>query len=303
MLNSTLLLGIFLLSIHPQTSITPGYLNPVTLSAIPDRPDNAFSGSRFSESTATFCSRKRQEFAIHELCRGNIPDFLRTFIPITLSYTPDDWPKPITAVIWVTPDYLSIGYDNDFLRIPLSYPAAVTVASKFGCILPTRKIVDAIYRQSALHYTPQPMKPGPLMRSNAYFLEHQSRIEKQRGGRPLGILCAGHKKDVVLTNRLREKPGRVAIYGWHKPNGEPIQGLSTVHGARYADYSHGVRLVNRWVLIDGEYRSIFDLLNNPRLAPLFTYEGVINNARGLMSHRTFKTNDAEPSGRGAYRIP
>ncbi len=64
---------------------------------------------------------------------------------------------------------------------------------------------------------------------------------------------AGHKKDVVITNRLTREQGRIAIYGWHQPTGIPIQPLSTVHGAGYADYSHGIRLVSDVVLIDGKH--------------------------------------------------
>jgi hypothetical protein len=58
-----------------------------------------------------------------------------------------------------------------------------------------------------------------------------------------GVLLAGHKKDLVLTRKLATRPNRVAIYGWHQLSGEPIQPVSTVHVAEYADYSHGVRLI------------------------------------------------------------
>ena len=51
------------------------------------------------------------------------------------------------------------------------------------------------------------------------------------------MLTAGPRKDLVLTSRLWLDPGKVAIYGWHRARGAPIQPLSTVHGAGYADYS------------------------------------------------------------------
>ena len=99
---------------------------------------------------------------------------------------------------------------------------------------------------------------------------------------PLGPLIAGHKKDVVLTNRLNQKKGRVAIYGWHRGMLRPIQPLSTVHRASYADYSHGVRLVSEVVLINGRPRSIYDVLEDPELAPVLTCEGVINGLTDIM---------------------
>ena len=81
-------------------------------------------------------------------------------------------------------------------------------------------------------------------------------IDQQSQARdfPLGALVSGHKKDVVLTNRLITHPGQIAIYGWHRGIGEPIQPLSTVHGAGYADYSHGIRLVSQMAMIDGKLR-------------------------------------------------
>jgi hypothetical protein len=89
----------------------------------------------------------------------------------------------------------------------------------------------------------------------------------------------------VLTNLLRSKPGRIAIYGWHRQKGDPIQPLSIVHGAWYADYSHGIRLVSDQVWINGEFLSIFDVLSDPVLAPLLTYEGIIPDPRSLLSLR------------------
>ncbi|RMF92749.1 MAG: hypothetical protein D6736_02855, partial [Nitrospinota bacterium] len=82
--------------------------------------------------------------------------FLRRLTPVHLSYTPPGR-KPLQATIWVMPDYLAIGSDADFLRIPLSYPAAITIANTFGFVLPTCKMVDAIYRQAAVHLRPQPL--------------------------------------------------------------------------------------------------------------------------------------------------
>ncbi|OGF67418.1 MAG: hypothetical protein A2Y62_15785 [Candidatus Fischerbacteria bacterium RBG_13_37_8] len=263
---------------------------PATFNVIPPSPKDAIGGSQFARMTTNMTSAQRQEAALQELRRGNIPKFMRTFLPVVLTYVPDSTGETITAVIWVSPDYLSIGSDNDFLRIPLSYPSAVTIASELGCVLPTRKIVDAIYQQSFFHYIPQPLPPGPEMCSNNYFLRHQRKIEQQSMKGSLGKLVSGHKKDLVLTNRLWAKPGRVAIYGWHKMNEEPIQPLSTVHCASYADYSHGVRLVYQIALINGHYHSIYDVLEDSTLAPVLTYEGTIFNSRDLMTFPSLKQN-------------
>ena len=253
------------------------------LQDIPDRLPTAITGSQFALQTTGMTGRERQKAALEELLAGNVPSFLRRLKPVRLSWRMSDG-RAIDAIIWVTPDYLAIGSDEDFLRIPLSYPSAVQAAKAFGCILPTRKMVDAVYEQSACHLQPDPMPPGPMMRSSEYYLKHQQMIQarEEEAGCVLGDLVSGHKKDVILSNRLNRKPGRVAIYGWHRPNGIPIQPLSTVHGERYADYSHGIRLVHEVVWINDEPRSILAVLQDSRTAPVLTYEGRIKRLLGLL---------------------
>ena len=64
--------------------------------------------------------------------------------------------------------------------------------------------------------------------------------------------------------------------------GDPIQPLSTVHGALYVDYSHGVRLVSTTVVVDGRPRSIYDALQDSHVAPVLSREGVTRDFWGLM---------------------
>ena len=118
----------------------------------------------------------------------------------------------------------------------------------FGFVLPTPKMVDDIWRESISKIIPQPLtqsREDPLT-----FLTHNRMIEDQIVGQYLGELRAGDKKDVVITNRLNEKPNRVAIYGWHFPSGEPIQPLTTVHVDWYVDYSHGIRPIAKTIKVD-----------------------------------------------------
>jgi hypothetical protein len=181
----------------------------------------------------------------------------------------------------------------------MALSAAIDIAGRFGFILPTKKMVDAIFEQSAFHLTPQPMPAGPEMRSTAYYLAHNRRIKEQRLALscPLDALVSGQKKDLVLTNRLAHRPGKVAIYGWHRPSGIPIQPLSTVHRAGYADYSHGVRLVSETILLDGKPCSIYDVLQDPRFARILTDEGAIQEVRPfrlLTLQRTARLAESSP---------
>ena len=261
-------------------SVTTGP-RTLRLTTIPPRPADGITGSQFAKPTDGWPDAARQRAALTELERGNVPRALTELWPIELRYQPPAG-DAITATIWVTPDYVAIGPDEDFLYMPLGWPAATDVAERFGCVLPTPKMVDAIYRQAPVHLEPRPLPAGPQMRSSGYALRHQQLIDVQRAGVPPSVLISGHKKDVVLTNRLFDLPDRVAIYGWHRLDGRPIQPLSTVHGVRYADYSHGVRLVWNQVWIDGVPHSIYDVLADPALAPLLSDEGAIRDPHGLM---------------------
>jgi hypothetical protein len=156
-------------------------------------------------------------------------------------------------------------------------------------------MVDAIYNQSAYHFAPAPMPAGPQMTSTQYFRTHNATIERESKARgiPVGALVSGHKKDVVLTNRLATMEGRIAIYGWHRSAGAPIQPLSTVHGACYEDYSHGIRLVSRTALIDGVPTPIEDILRDAVLAKALSDEGSIGRVLGMFNPSAQASGNAD----------
>ena len=277
---------------------------PASLVAkIPPRPRSARSGREFVDSVRGMGPAEREQAILEELLSGNIPPFLRHLKPIELSGSAAAGERPTRARVWVMPDYLAIGSDDDFVRFPASFDTAAAVAREFGFVLPTAAIVDAIYRQAELRLSPQPMTPGPAMTSTTYFQVHDEKIGAQLRGQPLDELKAGHKKDYVLTNRLTRARSQEAIYGWHRAVGAPIQPLSLVHGARYADYSHGIRLVSETVFVDGAARSFYDLLEEPRPARLLSHEGVIPNARSLMERdrSSFQASTSPESVRSSAR--
>jgi len=260
--------------LHAKKSTTTQV--PDMMRSIPPRSPQALTGSQFAESVLNTDRKQRERAILGQLLQGNLPGFLRRLVPVKLSYGRAGG-KSLTATIFVMPEYLAIGSDSDFLRIPMNLHTATAVVDRFGFVLPTKKIVDAIYEQSTGHFTPQPLPAGPQMTSTEYYQTHDAMIDKQSQGRsfPLGALVSGHKKDVVITNRLRWRPGRIAIYGWHRGTGEPIQPLSTVHGAGYADYSHGIRLVAKMAMIEGRLQSIYDILHDSVLAKVLSDEGAI----------------------------
>jgi hypothetical protein len=252
------------------------------VSRIPPRAADAVGGTEFARRIAGLEEAERGAAIVAEVTGGNIPEFLRRLQPVRL--TGSSGSRRLSATVWVMPDYLAVGSDEDFVRVPVDFNSAVAIARAFGMALPTRKIVDAVYRQAAVRLRPQPMTPGPRMTTTSYFVTHNRRIEQQRGGRRLGVLVAGQKKDLVLTNQLyRRGSARVAIYGWHEAIGKPIQPLSTVHRASYADYSHGLRLVHGMMLVDGVETSVFDVLDDPARARLLSLEGAIRVPAAMVS--------------------
>ena len=242
---------------------------------IPSRPHGALTGSRFADTVERLDAVERERAILREIGEGNIPSFLRSLAPVELTDR-----AGTSTTIFVMPDYLAIGSDDDYLRIPMNLATATALADEFGFLLPTRKMVNAIYEQSGHHFVPEPLPAGPRMTSTDYYRTHNALIEKQAraDGVAPGTLVSGHKKDVVLTNLLTRTPGRIAIYGWQRQNGVPIQPLSTVHGACYEDYSHGIRLVADTAWEGGEWRPLRDLLHDASIAPTLSDEGVIRFA-------------------------
>lgn len=239
---------------------------------IPKRPTDAIGGAEFFKTLDKLTPNEREEAIAREVIRGNVPDFLRTFQKVTVK-AKDAAGKERTAIIEVMPDYLAVGSDVDFVRVPMTPMTAARIADAFGCALPTRKIVDEVYRAATVKVEPKPMTEE--REAPATFLRHNAIIEEQRSGKKLGELLAGNKKDIVVTNRLAEKPNRVAIYGWHKLDGKPIQPLTIVHRDSYVDYSHGVRLMKRAVTVDGKTWDIRHVLYVNDLTGLLSDEGPI----------------------------
>lgn len=251
---------------------------------IPERPAGALPASALVPRLAALGEAERETAIASELLAGNIPQFLRRLAPIRLAgQLPSG--KTVQVTLCVLPDYLAIGSDQDFLLVPMRLQTALVVASHYGFLLPTTKMVDAIYQQASLRLVPQPLPAGAEMRSTDYYARHNQLVAEQRSslGLSLGTLTAGDKKDLVLSNRLWQSPQQLAIYGWHRAIDRPIQPLSTVHGARYVDYSHGVRLVGSVAYVDGKARALLDILQDTRVAPIVSSEGTIQDLAELLS--------------------
>jgi hypothetical protein len=211
----------------------------------------------------------------NQIISGNFPDHLRNFIPVLIESRRDD-DNGRRLIIFAMPDYLAVGTNQDHTRIPMRPGTAQRIAETLGLILPTSKIVDEIHQNSQFQLNPTSLPPSSQMTDMSYFLMHNDLVEKQLNGHARGLLISGHKKDIVITSRLRELPDRVAIYGWHRTDGKPVQRLNLDHGRGYADYSHGVRLIGRHAILDGKGVDLAELIEDPKLNHLISYEGPLS---------------------------
>lgn len=255
----------------------------IYLVPFPSRPAGARTGSQFMKYTSSMSAEDREKAIFDEIASGNVPQFCRKSVPVRFTATVSG--KLQRATIFVLPDYLAIGSDQDYIRIPMTPITAQKIADRFGYSLPTRKMVNEIYRQASIKMSPSPQPPSPRMVTNEYYERHERMIKDKQPKNSAGKLIAGHKKDVVITNRLLSMPRRVAIYGWHRKNGLPIQPLSLVHHDQYADYSHGVRLVQNVMQVGNFKMLVGDVLKDRRYSVLLSDEGPMSRPRATPSGR------------------
>jgi hypothetical protein len=281
----------------------------------PGRAASAPTGSEFMRSIAgkegPANPQKREEAITAELINGNFPDFLiRRWEPVIVA----DPGRTLSARVWVMPDYLSIGNDQDWAYIPMSAPTAQRVADNLGCILPTAKLCHDVYLAASRKLPrierdywlegPRRVERRTARRdcsqvSTCAYEDHSNAIQKQMrdlGVKP-GSFVAGHKKDVIIA------PGyprtRVAFQGFYSAKGIPAEPCEErghkamdpscqrpatptfAHDRWFSDYAQGVRLVRAEMSVDGEkdLMKVADVLAHDTYHKLLSPEGKIVPAR------------------------
>lgn len=248
---------------------------------LPPRATNAPSGSDFIRKISSLDFPRREQMVVEEVFAGNIPTFQRKFCPVNVTNTTDHTTN--IATFFASPDYLAVGSDVDYFLTPISPNIAQHIADKLGCVLPTRKMTDAIYAAAEVKLVPSPIPPTAAMTTVPMFARINETVRAQRMALtnlfPLGALVAGDKKDVVISARLATATNKVAIYGWHQTNDVAIQPLYLGHTTAWVDYSHGIRFISQTILVNGEKTFVAEVLADRKLCGLISDEGVIKNAR------------------------
>ena len=278
---------------------------------LPPRPADAPKGSEFKEQVRNLALGAREDAIFEEVMGGNVPGFLRDLVPVTVTgsavgsgagsgngsgsrneygsgsedgITTGSAGDPLSmetleVTYFVTPDYLAVGSDDDYFLMPMTPILAQRIANATGTTMPTRRMVNQIWQAAPLKLSPRTIPPSDQMTTISVMYEHHLMVWEQRepvlDEHPPGTLVGGHKKDVIISNRIHNQAGRVVIYGWHYLNGTPIQPLYSGHSETYADYSHGIRLVQDSLSVNGEPAHIRDLLQHPERHVLLSDEGMI----------------------------
>ncbi len=245
---------------------------------LPPRPADAATGSELVAAINDLSMEERERRIIAEFTRGNVPSWNRRWIPVEMRRRLGS--SDVVVTFWTLGNYVAVGSDEDWFLTPLSPHAATRIGELVGASLPTPLMVDAIWK-AARKLQADSIVPSAAMVTVPVFARHNRLVQQRLRDLDIspGVLLAGHKKDVVLTPRLDSLPGRVAIYGWHRPDGTIIQPLYLGHGSGHVDYSHGIRLVRDRVNLDGMDHDLAAVLRDPMLSRLLLNEGPMREGR------------------------
>ena len=248
---------------------------------LPVRPVGALGGQDFVKFITLLPAPpdpRRENLIYTAIIDGDVPNWMRKMVLISTNTVINGTNH--TVNYYVTPDYLCVGADKDYFLEPMTPVLAQRIANRLDCTLPTRKMVKDIWAQAQVKLAPVPLPPSAAMITVPVFNQHNSMVLTQRlacvDAFPLGSLVAGHKKDVVISalmvTNFHKSQTPVVIYGWQQTNGTPIQPLYNGHAQTWADYSHGIRLVQQAISVDGAPTTVSAVLTNPELAALLSDE-------------------------------
>ncbi|WP_289030850.1 hypothetical protein, partial [uncultured Algoriphagus sp.] len=102
-----------------------------TFLTIPERKANAEGGSEFMHRIKSLPLSEREEEIYKVLSSGNLPDFLRKPVILKGSFK-DALGEEHEVIYQAMPDYLAVGSNEDYCRIPMNPHTAQKLADLFG---------------------------------------------------------------------------------------------------------------------------------------------------------------------------
>jgi len=290
--------GIVALEDHlrtPEDYHKKGFLN------LPERPDKALSGREFMRDVlgidlaefkknprqlGSLSKTERENAILEQIELGNVPNFLRRPKAVIIK-----GPDGGEVKTYVMPDYIAVGSDDDFVRVPLSPLVAQALARRYGLNLPTKTIVEETYLQAGKRvvgpsytHADEFEENSAYLDSAGFYLRHSEDIQSQLEGVEPGTLVAGGKKELVVSPfvSVRFAGGRadesIDFYGLYDEGGIPVQrtpGHGREAGYRHTEYALGVRFVSPMIVVrDGSGRrtvmTMTEALKDPDIAKIFS---------------------------------
>jgi len=92
--------------------------------SIPDRARKAPTGSKVMEQLLNTSGVERDEAVMRQVLSGNMPAFLRHLVPVSIAGTLAGG-KAVLVTICVTPGYLAVGNNRDFVRVPMGLVSTI----------------------------------------------------------------------------------------------------------------------------------------------------------------------------------
>lgn len=246
------------------------------------KPAATLEGFGYMESLDDLSLGEMDDRIVSTFLSGEVPSAMRQFRKLKYKTSVCDTVEVLrrshVVEMWILTEYVTVGKDEDCVRMPMGPLAAQKIADALDCCLPTTYLVDRIYDAAEGRIDIFPFRPL-RDRNMTSLVYHDSNnaikaLYKAHGYR-YGQLISGQKKDIVLTAYVEHNPAysrNVAIYGWQHPDGTLQQPLFVRHGNFYADYSHGVRLIWHTVKVDGKEYELRDLMRDKELYRLVSDE-------------------------------
>jgi len=213
-------------------------------------------------------------------------------IPIAWSTITSDY-NGHHAEFYVPTDALMI----EGVRIDVSAHLGQQICDLLGCLMLTPKLAELMWYQRQVTLNPVTLVHTPadtqFMATTAWMLKHSRAIDAQLAaqGNPSGLRCTVGKV-WVIGKVLEAHPGLAINFGWQnattgpmcvtppppppappQPRCHVIQDPGWYHPPSHIDYSQIFLGVRRDCLVDGQRRDIADVLRDPALAGLASYDG------------------------------
>lgn len=189
-----------------------------------------------------------------------------------------------TAKIMVAQDALQIGEPGDSFRVNASHTTEQQMVDALGLTMPTSKLSDIIHEQAQVVLKPQLQPADATMGTVGAMLKHSRAVDAIRGS---GGLASTVGKDWILSNHLGDRADIGVNYGFHdaaapyvSPGGLHLwQQTGTRHDRWHVDYSQTVRPIHPSCVVDGINMNLWDVMADPVLSELVSYEGPIRYSR------------------------